>query len=117
MNGEQNDYGTAFFASSNYWADRNRTAMDDLESLMYTIWSVAGIPMGGPSGKYPEGQKLAECLRDRVEGTYMKVRYEIALDTELHTIKFTISRIFCRKNTQMSKIEMSKRHSSSFLMK
>lgn len=89
LNGDQNEYGTEYFASRNYWDDRNRTAMDDLESLLYTMWSISSIPIGGPSGKFPEGKMLAQCMREKSEKAYLKVYNEMVLDTELHTIKFT----------------------------
>lgn len=77
MNAAQNDFGTEFFASANYFANRNRTAMDDVESLLYTMWSVSGVPMGGPSGKYPEGKALLQSLNDGTQEAWMLVRSEI----------------------------------------
>lgn len=50
---------TPLFASSNFYAERNRTAMDDLQSLVFTIWYVSGMPID-PSYD-PEGMVLLGC--------------------------------------------------------
>lgn len=66
---------TQQFASSNFFRYRPRVAMDDLESLVFSLWNVADIPRD----KFvffskPEGETLAEC---KFNGT-AKVKMEVS---------------------------------------
>ncbi|XP_031638147.1 casein kinase I-like [Contarinia nasturtii] len=45
LNGEKSLGNTPLFASANYFANKTRHPRDDLESLVYTIWFLAGVPM------------------------------------------------------------------------
>lgn len=49
MGGQIRD-GTNTFASSRWWAKQNRTAMDDIESLVFTIWHIEHIHLNDPAG-------------------------------------------------------------------
>lgn len=58
---------TKQFASSNVFAKQDRCAMDDMESLLFTIWYVAGVPQDrkfyiGP--RQPEGLVLYNGYRN-----------------------------------------------------
>lgn len=77
LNDVQNDYGTALYASKNFWHEKDRTAMDDLESLLYTMWSVAGVPVGGPDGNYPEGRSYLDHYLNYTEDRWMMVCNEL----------------------------------------
>lgn len=48
---------SSMFSSSSKYALKTRFAIDDLESLVYTMWYVAGFPM---DPKKPEGSNLAD---------------------------------------------------------
>ncbi|XP_031631549.1 probable casein kinase I homolog ECU11_1980 [Contarinia nasturtii] len=48
--GKIHKIATRKFASSGWWAGNNRRAMDDLESLVYTIWYMVGINSFEPEG-------------------------------------------------------------------
>lgn len=45
VNGEQNTASTRLFASASFFANQSRFAKDDLESLVYSLWFLAGVPM------------------------------------------------------------------------
>ncbi|XP_031637196.1 tyrosine-protein kinase Lyn-like [Contarinia nasturtii] len=76
INGAQNKGKTLLFASANFFADKSRFAMDDLESLIYSLWYLAGVPLD-PNHNHqllfeslPEGYALFE---NRKKGkTYAK---------------------------------------------
>lgn len=69
VNGAQNKGHTLLFASRNFFANKSRSAMDDLESLVYSISFLAGVPL--EPGKnhepfpdvMPEGYVLCENLK------------------------------------------------------
>lgn len=77
INGEQSNYATLEFASANFYkfifqpfSDCKRYAMDDLESLSYSMWHVSGIPVG--MWKWLFGVGIPEgCLLSRY-GNKMK---------------------------------------------
>lgn len=50
LNGESNSGCTELFASSRKWENQSRNAMDDLESLVYSIWYIEGINSWQPDG-------------------------------------------------------------------
>ncbi|XP_031639386.1 casein kinase I-like [Contarinia nasturtii] len=71
INGSQKDGGTVQYASANLFAGRNRYAMDDLESLVYSLYSLAGVPLEPCNDGMllfdvfdfiPEGYMLAKSL-------------------------------------------------------
>lgn len=45
LNGERNWGCTAVFATARYYGNHTRHPMDDLESLVYSIWWISGVPM------------------------------------------------------------------------
>lgn len=69
LNGETRFQGTRMFASSTTFDQRVeavgiRQPMDDLESLIYTIWYVDGVPMGRAFGRdFPEGYALLKSKK------------------------------------------------------
>lgn len=50
LNGESGTGCTDLFASSRKWAGHPRRAMDDLESLVFSIWYIEGINSWQPDG-------------------------------------------------------------------
>lgn len=88
LNGNQNEYGTALYASKNYWLEKPRTAMDDLESLLYTMWSVAGVPVGGPDGNYPEGIEYLDRYLKYTADAWMMVCNELCTVVTCIILKF-----------------------------
>lgn len=62
LNGDQNKAHTSKFASMGFHEGRERSAMDDFQSLVLSIWHVAGIELGGSSdgSGEPEGFVLSE---------------------------------------------------------
>lgn len=71
LNGKQNFGITEMFGSSGFFRRQDRYAIDDLESLVFSIWNVAGVPMD-PSGK-PDGLILAECTKIEDAELFVKV--------------------------------------------
>lgn len=73
----QTEAHTKMFASSGFYANEDDTpctrgAVDDIESLVYSMWYVAGIPVGRPyfADEKPEGMVLAQCKRkDEIQGS------------------------------------------------
>lgn len=65
LNGGQSDISTPMYASSEFYAKRNRNAIDDMESLVFSMWYVAGVPVGQEfvNGEQPEGYVLCECKK------------------------------------------------------
>lgn len=69
VNGVENNGHTLLFASRNFFANKSRSAMDDLESLVYSISFLAGVPLdpGKNHQKFPdvlpEGYVLCENLK------------------------------------------------------
>lgn len=55
--GTQGDGYTYDYASSNRFAGLDRCSMDDLESLIFTMWHVAGFDFPEPYGKLLLEQK------------------------------------------------------------
>lgn len=74
---ERTKHATQMYASSNFFEnkeDPQRSSKDDLESLVYTMWSIAGIkrdPYQGRSGlvETPEGLSLFASLNAGEGGT------------------------------------------------
>lgn len=66
LNDEQRGGHTPMFASSNWYGLQNRYPMDDLQSLVFSIWYVADIPMSRSSNEQAEGSILLDNL---LEGT------------------------------------------------
>lgn len=101
--------GTKLFASSNWFATprRNRHQIDDLESLIFSIWHVAGVPGDG----VPEGLVLSECkvngtaeAKMKVIATQLKVKY-------LKRRRFEIFEFF-RKDVSILKTTMYEKYLS-----
>lgn len=53
--------------------------MDDLESLLYTMWSVAGVPVGGPDGNYPEGRAYLDHYLKYTEDAWIMVCNDLGI--------------------------------------
>lgn len=73
LNGGQNWGHTKMFASTAFHANRDRYPIDDLESLVFSMWYIAGIPLGTSNtleeeveGKILMKMKNAGKGRDRV---------------------------------------------------
>lgn len=70
------------FASSGLYSQKIRTPMDDLESLVFSLWFVAGIEWDKhillPMERTPEGKTLAECKKNGNAKAKMIVSYKIA---------------------------------------
>lgn len=62
LNGTQNEGHTTLFASSNFYLEKDRMPMDDLESLVYSIWYIADVPMVRDwADEKTEGVLLSKC--------------------------------------------------------
>lgn len=70
LNGQQHKGNSIFFASSNFFAGKNRSSIDDIESLIFSMWYIAGI--SGESS-IPEGLVLFECKQNGKAEAKMKV--------------------------------------------
>lgn len=70
LNGDQNKAHTPKFASMNFYSDRQRSAMDDFQSLVLSIWHVANIEIG--ESFKPEGFVL--CEREKIGVAESRVR-------------------------------------------
>lgn len=61
FNGEQTEHGSGLFASSGYWKGTGKRGyMNNLESLVYTIWYIERIHYNQPAGltiKYNKNNK------------------------------------------------------------
>lgn len=71
-NGASGQGHSAWFASSKFYLNQTRHPMDDLESLVFSLWYVAGVQWDKPSLlslRRPEGLTLAEC---KINGTAHK---------------------------------------------
>lgn len=65
VNGVQNDGHTPMFASRNLFAKQSRCPMSDLESLVYSISYLAGVPLSLDMNDeiLPEGYVLFQNLK------------------------------------------------------
>lgn len=63
FNGMDSEGFNYIFASSQFWLKSPRTIKSDLESLIYSIWFIANVPMSRSYQENPEGYIL--CLLDR----------------------------------------------------
>lgn len=79
LNGKQNMGNTAMWASSGYYGGKNRTAVDDLESLTFSMWYVAGVPVGRAfvGNEQPEGFILSELKKTGKAEARMNVSRDI----------------------------------------
>lgn len=89
-NGEQIPGSTAMWASSGYYAKKKRTSMDDLESLVFSMWYVAGVRVGPE----PEGSVLCECKKRDTAEARMQVSRNISFRMNLLSIFIRII-IYC----------------------
>lgn len=81
---------TPIFAPSNFYLNKTRTPVDDLESLVFSMWDLVNIPMDCVNiytelkgKKYsnrsretrfkPEGEALAECKQKGIEEAQAKM--------------------------------------------
>lgn len=71
LNGKHHFGNTEMFSSSGFFRKQHRYPIDDFESLVFSIWNIAGIPMDS-SGK-PDGLILAECTKIEDAEKFMKV--------------------------------------------
>lgn len=71
LNGRKHFGNTEMFSSSGFFRKQDRHSIDDFESLVFSIWNVAGVPMD-PSGK-PHGLILAECTNIEDAEKFVKV--------------------------------------------
>lgn len=64
----QNGCFSPLFASANFYGKRDRHPMDDLESLVYSMWYIADVPMIRhlEEGE-AEGALLNKCNKDQAE--------------------------------------------------
>lgn len=107
---------TLWFASSGLYSCRKRTPMDDLESLVFSLWFAAGIERDKVAlfsdERTPEGQTLAICKKKGTAKSKMIVRYEMKKNNQ----KFETILFSPRKNVNTSRTNMSRKHSISLLL-
>lgn len=72
-NNEQNKGRTFLFASSNWFANKSRHSMDDLESLVFSIWSIACVPGEKCDMQVPEGLVLFKYKENGMAAAKMLV--------------------------------------------
>lgn len=53
---------TPRFASMNFYETKPRYPMDDIESLIYSMWFIAGVPIGQP--RNPDEKAIGELFSD-----------------------------------------------------
>lgn len=70
---------TEKFASIAFFRNEDRFAMDDLESLIYSMWDIAGVPM---VGNKPYGRTLSEF--NKKQDAEAKVKVRLSLETKNH---------------------------------
>lgn len=65
LNVHQNWGHTKKFASTAFYEIRDRYPIDDMESLVFSMWYIAGIPIGISNifGKRTEGEVLMKMKR------------------------------------------------------
>lgn len=64
MDGNQHRGHTPLFATKRFYAGEPRTPMDDLESLVYSIWYIGGIAMVRDwESLITEGRLLKSCTK------------------------------------------------------
>lgn len=107
------------FASTGFYENRHQYPMDDLESLVFSIWYIASVPLGitNETVKQPEGQvfmkvKKAGKARERV---LVSRDYYFAAKRLQKLIQIIWIFSFHRKNVNISKIQRFRRHSRLFL--
>lgn len=62
VNGRRTIDHSKVFASTGFHEGRDRFAQDDLESLVYSMWYIAGIPLG-ESNEESEGRVLLKAIK------------------------------------------------------
>lgn len=72
--GSQHRGNTDKFASSGFFRNQDRYAMDDLESLIFSMWDIAGVPL---VGNKPYGRTLSEYTKKQDAEAKVKVCQEI----------------------------------------
>lgn len=83
--------GTPMFASSAYYDRLVRYSVDDLQSLAFSIWYIAGVPMGRIDGDEPEGRALSKSMKKGDAVSTMLVCIET-----IHDMKLSSTRIFSK---------------------
>lgn len=75
------------FASSGFYEGRDRYAIDDLESLVFSMWYIAGIPLGtsneNAEKSETEGRVLLKALKADKAAERVLVSYLLLLLLEL----------------------------------
>lgn len=83
IDGNNTKGGTKKFGSANFYRSHRRTPMDDLESLIYSLWHVSGISLGKKKyigSSLAEGQIMKEkspeeaLARVQVSSTLVKAK-------------------------------------------
>lgn len=74
LDGKDKRGHTVSFASSNFFQNKPRTPMDDLESLVFSLWNAAG-DKGGFFSRF-EGKTLAECKKNKTAKEIMEVSFK-----------------------------------------
>lgn len=67
------------WASSGYYGGKVRTSIDDLESLVFSMWYVAGVPVGQVfvADEQPEGFVLSELKKSGKAEARMHVSRDV----------------------------------------
>lgn len=65
LNGKRTIDHSKVFASSGFYEGRDRYALDDMESLIFSMWYIAGIPLGekNENVKQSEGRVLLKAFQ------------------------------------------------------
>lgn len=83
MNGIEGLSWTPKYGSSNKFAHLDRCAMDDLESLIYSMWFVVGIEFSEPYGSLLLKQK-----RQHKAESWVKVSTEMQFRNKINEVHF-----------------------------
>lgn len=117
VNGSPSTGHSEMFASTGYYENRIRNAMDDLESLVFSIWYIAGIPLGisnEAEGKVLSREKKAGKAQERI----LVSEHFMQLLKTSSEFKLYENFPFCRHNVNISKTQrFSKRLKLFALMK
>lgn len=119
LKGREDDdsFATELFASSNYFQNEDRHPMDDIQSLVFSMWYVAGIPMSRSPNEEPEGSILSDCIENGEAKSRMMVIVTDSHSELVNNYSFIELFFFFRKNVDISQMKMFAEHSSLFALR